>query len=69
MWSYPFSTFIFYLLSLRTNNNGILVLFAETTVDGEFVWLIIGVRNHHLAFLEDGHDGGMVLEHGEGPLQ
>ena len=41
---------------------------AESAADGELVDFIVGVGQRHHAFLKDGYDGGVMLEHGERPL-
>ena len=46
----------------------VIVLFTKTAFDGKGLGIAIGQGHHDVALIEDGHDGGMVLEHGEGSL-
>ena len=43
----------------------VIVVFCESTFDGELLVLAIGIGEADLAGLKDGNDSGMMLKQGE----
>ena len=59
---------VFQFSIFHAEDNCIVVLFAEAALDGELVDLVGWVGDGYFSGLEDGDDGGVMLQHGEGSL-
>ena len=53
---------------IYADNDMVVMLFAASALDGEFMGLVVLVGKTHFSSFEDGYDGGVVVEHGKGSL-